>query len=244
MGSIFIYGNTRKRSAVKVEGDALDQVILRRFDDLKISSLENIIEIDLGHLTGNNSYSVNLLRHIFVNRLLCYRVNTGHKVIKLELTAVCSRNSLIDAVTADSKLNAVNLSVLTCLYNLTRAVADLHFDKAADRVADLLSISDHILNAVSVLMNTVRPYDYTSADAVLFCGCDGKFLARSFIHRNSQFVSADGERNTVNVCREVVITKHTVCIGESCNILASVPFRFRFGCLKREFYEFYISLLA
>ena len=165
-----------------MEGNALNQVILRRFDNPKITSFENIIEIDLCHLTGNNSYSVNLLRNIFVNRLFCHRVNTGHKVIKLEFTAVCSRNSLIDAVTADSKLNTVNLSVLTCLYNLTRAVAYLHFDKSADRVADLLSISNHILNAVAVLMDTVRPYDNTSADAVFLCGCDSKFLARSFFH--------------------------------------------------------------
>ena len=173
---------------------------------------------------------MNLLRHIFVDRLLRDCVNTGHKVIKLELTAVCSRYSLIDSVTADSKLNAVNLSVLTCLYNLTRAVANLHFDKTADRVAYLLSVSDYILNVVSVLMDTVRPYDYTSADAVLFCGYDGKFLARSFFHRNSQFVSADRERNTVNVCREVVIAKDTVCIGESSNILASVPFKLAYLC--------------
>ena len=222
---IFIYGNTRKRSSVKVESYTLDQIILRRFDNLKITSLENIIEVDLCHLTGNNSNSVNLLRYIFVDRLFCYRVNTGHKVIQLEFAAVCGCYSLIDTVTADGKLNTVNLSVLTCLYNLTRAVAYLHFDKAADRVADLLSISDHILNAVAILMDTVRPYDNTSADTVLFCGCDGKFLARSFLHRNSQFVSADRERNAVNICREIVIAKHTVCIGESCNILASVPFK-------------------
>ena len=213
-----------------MEGNALYKIILRRFDNLKITSLENIIEVDLCHLTGNDSYSVNLLRHILVNRLLCDRVNTGHKVIKLELTAVCGCDCLIYTVTADSKLNAVNLSVLTCLYNLTRAVADLHFDKAADRVADLLSVSDHILNAVSVLMDTVRPYDHTSADAVFLCGCDGKFLARSFIHRNSQFVTADGERNTVNVCREIIIAKHTVCVGESSNILASVPFKLVYLC--------------
>ena len=168
---------------------------------------------------------MNLLRNIFVDRLFCYRVNTGHKVIQLEFTAVCGCYSLIDTVTADGKLNTVNLSVLTCLYNLTRAVAYLHFDKAADRVADLLSISNHVLNTVAVLVDTVRPYNYTSADAVLFCGSDGKFLARSFIHRNSQLVTADGERNAVNVCREVVVAKHTVCIGESCNILASVPFK-------------------
>ena len=125
---------------------------------------------------------MNLLRNIFVDRLFCYRVNTGHKVIKLEFTAVCGSYSLIDSVTADGKLNAVNLSVLTCLYNLTRAVADLHFDKAADRVADLLSVSDNILNAVAILVDTIRPYDHTSADTVLFCGCDSKFLARSFFH--------------------------------------------------------------
>ena len=173
---------------------------------------------------------MNLLRHILVNRLLCDRVNTGHKVIKLELTAVCGCDCLIYTVTADSKLNAVNLSVLTCLYNLTRAIADLHFDKAADRVADLLSISDHILNAVAILMDTVRPYNYTSADAVFLCGCDGKFLARCFVHRDSQFVSAVRERNTVNVCREIIIAKHTVCVGESSNILASVPFKLVYLC--------------
>lgn len=211
-----------------MESYTLDQIILRRFDNLKITSLENIIEVDLCHLTGNNSNSVNLLRYIFVDRLFCYRVNTGHKVIQLEFAAVCGCYSLIDTVTADGKLNTVNLSVLTCLYNLTRAVAYLHFDKAADRVADLLSISDHILNAVAILMDTVRPYDNTSADTVLFCGCDGKFLARSFLHRNSQFVSADRERNAVNICREIVIAKHTVCIGESCNILVT-PEKLEYG---------------
>ena len=44
---ILIYGNTRKRCAVKVEGNALNQVILGRFDNLKITSLENIIEVNL-----------------------------------------------------------------------------------------------------------------------------------------------------------------------------------------------------
>ena len=227
---IFIYGNTRKRSSVKVESYTLDQIILRRFDNLKITSLENIIEVDLCHLTGNNSNSVNLLRYIFVDRLFCYRVNTGHKVIQLEFAAVCGCDCLIDTVTADGKLNTVNLSVLTCLYNLTRAVADLHFDKSADRVADLLSISNHILNAVAVLMDTVSPYNYTSADAVFLCGCDGKFLARSGVHRNSQFVSAGREGNSVNICREGIIAKHTVCIGESSNILASVPFKLVYLC--------------
>ena len=223
---ILIDLNTGKRSSVKVESYALNQIILRRFDNLKITSFENIIEVDLCHLTGNNGYSVNLLRNIFVDRLFCYRVNTGHKVIQLEFTAVCGCYCLIDTVTADSKLNAVNLSVLTCLYNLTRAVAYLHFDKAAD----LLSISNHVLNTVAVLVDTVRPYNYTSADAVLFCGSDGKFLARSFIYRNSQLVTADGERNAVNVCREIVIAKDTVCIGESSNILASVPFKLVYLC--------------
>ena len=44
---ILIDSNTGKRCAVKMEGNALNQVILRRFDDLKITSFENIIEIDL-----------------------------------------------------------------------------------------------------------------------------------------------------------------------------------------------------
>ena len=44
---ILIDSNTGKRCAVKMEGNALNQVILRRFDDPKITSFENIIEIDL-----------------------------------------------------------------------------------------------------------------------------------------------------------------------------------------------------
>ena len=133
-------------------------------------------------MPGNDSYSVNLLRNIFVDRLFRYRVNAEHKVIKLEFTAVSGCYRLIDSVTADSKLNAVNLAVLTCLDNLTRTVADLHFYKSADKVADFLNISNHVLNTVAVLMDTVSPYNYTSADTVFLCGFDCKFLAWCGIH--------------------------------------------------------------
>ena len=179
---IFINLNTGKGSSVKAKCDTLNPIILRGFDNLKITSFENIIEVDFCHLTGNDSYSVNLLRNIFVDRLFRYRVNAGHKVIKLEFTAVSGCYRLIDSVTADSKLNAVNLAVLTCLDNLTRTVDNLHFYKSADRVADFLSISNHILNTVAVLMDTVSPYNYTSADTVFLCGCDCKFLAWCGIH--------------------------------------------------------------
>ena len=44
---ILIDLNTGERSSIKVESYTLDQIILRRFDNLKITSLENIIEVDL-----------------------------------------------------------------------------------------------------------------------------------------------------------------------------------------------------
>ena len=123
-----------------MKSNTFNQVILRGLNHFERSSFENIVEINLCHLTSNNSYSVNLLRNIFINGLFRYGVNAGHKVINLNFTAICSLNGFIYTVTADGKANAVNLSVLTCFYDLARTVADFHLNKAFYRVADFLCI--------------------------------------------------------------------------------------------------------
>ena len=125
---------------------------------------------------------MNLLRDIFINGLFRYGIYAGHKIIKLKLTTVCCGNSLINSVACDSEFDTVNLSVLAGFYNLARTVADFHFYKAADRVADILTVRNDILNTVTGRVFTVRPNNNALASAVCF-GCGNcKFLTRSFCH--------------------------------------------------------------
>ena len=227
---VLINGNACKRSTVKVESHTLYKIIFRGLDNLKITSFENVVEVYGCHLTGNNGYSVNFLRNIFINGLFRYGIYTGHKIIKLKLTAVFCGNSLINSIPCDSEFDTVNLSVLTGLYNLTRTVADFHFYKAFHRVTDILTVRNDILNTVTGRVFTVRPNNNTLASAVCF-GCGNcKLLAGCFCHRNSQLISAFRKSYTVNIGRKLIITKHTVCICKSSNILTSVPFEFIHLC--------------
>ena len=67
---IFIYGNTRKRSSVKVESYTLDQIILRRFDNLIICGVVATSTGTLSESVGINGFLTEKLGHIFVGALL------------------------------------------------------------------------------------------------------------------------------------------------------------------------------
>ena len=75
---ILVHGNTGERCAVKVEGHALIEVILRGFDNLNIATLQRIVEIDGRNLPRNYGYSAGLLRLVAVIFLLGYGIYSGH----------------------------------------------------------------------------------------------------------------------------------------------------------------------
>ena len=75
---ILVHGNTGERCAVKVEGHALIEVILRGFDNLNIATLQRIVEIDGRNLPRNYGYSAGLLRLVSVIFLLGYGIYSRH----------------------------------------------------------------------------------------------------------------------------------------------------------------------
>ena len=75
---ILVHGNAGERCAVKAEGHALIEVILRGFDDLNVSTLQRVVEVDGRNLPRNYGYSARLLRLIAVIFLLGYGIYSGH----------------------------------------------------------------------------------------------------------------------------------------------------------------------
>ena len=110
---ILINCDTGQRSSVKVECHTLNQVILRRFDYLKVATFENITESNLCHLTSNYRYSSDFLWLISVVILFCYGINPRHKVINLNLTTICCRYCLIYTVAGYSKFDSINDTIFT-----------------------------------------------------------------------------------------------------------------------------------
>ena len=76
--SILINGNAGERSAVKMEGHALIEIILRGFNHLNISTLERVIEIHGRNLSRNNGYTACFLRLISVIFLLSNGIYPRH----------------------------------------------------------------------------------------------------------------------------------------------------------------------
>ena len=62
------------------------------------------------------------LRLVLIVCLLGYGIDTRHKVINLELTAIGCCNCLIDTVSSNREVDTVNFSVLTVLYNLIKTM--------------------------------------------------------------------------------------------------------------------------
>ena len=76
--SILINSNTGKRCAVKMEGHALIEVILRGFNNLNVSTLQRIIEINGCNLPRNNGYTACFLWLVSVVFLLGYGIYPRH----------------------------------------------------------------------------------------------------------------------------------------------------------------------
>ena len=76
--SILINSNAGERCAVKVEGHALIEVILRGFNNLNVSTLQRIIEINGCNLPRNNGYTACFLRLISVIFLLSNGIYPRH----------------------------------------------------------------------------------------------------------------------------------------------------------------------
>ena len=220
---VLVHGNAGERSAVQVEGHALHKAIFRGLDDLQVATLELIVEVHGGNLTGNHGNTARFLRLIFVVAHLRHGVDTGHQVIDLNLTLGVGLDRLIDPVAGNGKGEVIYLAVLRGLDDLGRAVADLQIEKCLHRVIDFLGVADDILNTASGSVSSICPSNDTSA------GCSGLACCNSYAvrgcgsRRNDELVSADAERNAILIRRKAIIGKDIVAVGQSCGVVRTVP---------------------
>ena len=227
---ILVNSITGKRSTEKMELHTFNKVIFWGLHYLKVATLQFVIESDLCNLSCYNSNSMCFLRLVLIVCLLGYGIDTRHKVINLELTAISCCNRLIDTVSGNREVDTVNLAVLTGLYNLTRTIADFHLHITVDTVAYFLSIADNILHTGVLTVFTLWPYNHTSADCIfLRCG-NGKFLTRCSIHRNSKFVTIHWKAHSTDTCLEIIFGQHIIGVCQSSCVLASVPLKFYCLC--------------
>ena len=170
------------------------------------------------------------LWHIFVDRLLCYGIDTRHQIIKLELTAISCCYGLIDTITGNREVDTVDLSVLTGLYNLAGAIADFHLHISTDRIANFLCIGNNVLHTGTCAMFTLGPHNHTSADRVFLAGSDRKGIAWCFLHRYRQLIPICGKGYPTDTCTEAVIREYVICICQCCCVFASIPLQFQCFC--------------
>ena len=71
----------------------------------------------------------------------------------------------------------------------------------------------------------VRPSDDTAPLRISLFGCNGNGIARRIVRRDGQRVSADGKADARSACREHIVGKHAVCVGQRSSIGFAVPFK-------------------
>ena len=96
---------------VKAELHAFIHVILRSFDNLQITSLEDIVKANRNRLSANNRDSLRLLRFIVVDRLLSNGISAGCKVVDDNLAITTGLNCLIYTIAGNRKRNAGDIAV-------------------------------------------------------------------------------------------------------------------------------------
>ena len=121
------------------------------------------------------------------NEMIGELINTQNTLIKvidlLDNDKVADVDSLIAEVLGLEEELWAHLDTLKDLAYELGLEIDPYIIKLNDAVVAYGELVDAtIVEAYNTLVETIRPYDHTSADTVLFCGCDSKFLARSFFH--------------------------------------------------------------
>ena len=228
---IFVYRMTAERGAIEMEGNALVQSILRGLIDRQIASFQHIVKGDGCHLSADYSDTAGFLGFVFVIGLLCYGIDTGSKIVDLELAVTVGLNSFIDTITGDGKGNAGNLAILRGLDDLRAAKADLQLQETLYRVGNRLCIGDDILRTAAGVVGSIGPGNNAHALRVLLGGGNHNSISRCFICRNGQCVSADRKINAGHIGGKGIVTQNAVSVGQFSHIFLTGPFHFDFLCL-------------
>ena len=111
-----------------------------------------------------------------------------------------------------SKLNSINDTIFTRLYDFTRAIAYFYFQKAFYWVIYGLCVSCKVLISNARCISSVIPNDNTFTLRVLLFGCDSYRITRSSCRCNPKLIAIYCELHIGMIRAELVIAKHFVCI--------------------------------
>ena len=151
---------------------------------------------------------MSFLRNILIVGLFSNGIYTGFKVVDLDFALAVGSNGLIYAITDNSELNAINLSVFGSFNNLCATIADLNIEESLYRVTNRSGIGYGILNAAGTML-TIRPYD-NAGTGIALGRSNRNLICRSILSGNRQFISTNAEFNTCNIRRERVLGQNTV----------------------------------
>ena len=146
---ILIYGKSADRGAVQMEFHALNNAVFGSLSNSEITAAQHVIKRNGCGLTCNYCYTVSFLRNVLVIALLGNGIGSGHEIVDLDFASTVRSNSLIYALTDNSELDTIHLTVFGSLDDLRAAVADLHIKESFNRVADRGGISDSVLMTTS-----------------------------------------------------------------------------------------------
>ena len=110
-----------------MEFHAFVQAVLTGFGYGEIATLQNIVKGYGCGLPADHSNAAGFLRLVSVLGEFRYRINTGGKVIYLNLAAVFRLNGFINAIALHMEIDSVHLAVLGGFHDFGGAVGCLHF---------------------------------------------------------------------------------------------------------------------
>ena len=137
---VLIHRHAGERSAVEMEGYALHKTVLRGLDDLQVATLELVIEIHGGNLTGNHRNTAGFLR--LMSKLISCQFNIDTACVELvfddgsQISIDCTA---VENEVADNRFQRSELDYL--IYNDPLAYADLVLN--GDPEAYLNAVTDY-----------------------------------------------------------------------------------------------------
>ena len=126
---------------------ALIHIIFGGFNNLQITSLENVLEAHRSRLSTHDRYSLRLLRLIITDRLFCNGVSAWTKVINDNLAIRTRLYSFVYAVAGNGKGNARNITVLRGLNDFGRTQTHFDIEITPHRIVYFCSKGRQVLNA-------------------------------------------------------------------------------------------------
>ena len=119
---ILIHRQTAIGSAVQMKLHALDKPVLSGLRDFEIAATQRVIESYGRGFAADDGNSLSCLSLVFVIGKLRHRIGAGKK-IKIDGSVLSGRYRFIDAVAGNRELDALNLAVLTGLYDVADALS-------------------------------------------------------------------------------------------------------------------------